>query len=399
MNMRATRISQGFAILWMVTVAYSTAIAEISLGAALATLIVAIARGEIRPWDQLSTWSKRVLVLWAIFAGWILLGHFFALDRSAALGDLHKMYRFAGILPFALYPWDRSFRIALYGALTLLAIVLAADALPPYLQQRVGRVEAGRLHYNTLAQYAAAISLLLSVAALGERNAGARWRILWGLGALLGVAILVCTLSRMAWAAWFSAIPLIGLLAVPRRQRWILIVASGAVLVTAFAVPHLQQRLKRFTEFDDPEFARRYDMWDIGEQLVAEYPVFGTGPSGVGVRYHELKGGMLVDDERRWVHLHNDPINIAAYHGIPAALVWVLLALAVYGRMVRWIFMPRAQRPPPLAVGAALSIHVFFLCGMLHDTLPIYRKFAWYLLLWGLLVYASSKRAIEEPDA
>jgi O-antigen ligase len=140
-------------------------------------------------------------------------------------------------------------------------------------------------------------------------------------------------------------------------------------------------------------------MWDIGEHLIAENPLYGVGPSGVGLRYDELKGGMLVDDERRWVHLHNDPINIAAYHGIPAAAIWVVLALSVYVAMVRWVFTPRAARPPPLAVGAALSIHVFFLCGMLHDTLPIYRKFAWYLLLWGLLIHASSKKALEEPDA
>jgi O-antigen ligase len=400
MTLPATRISQAFALIWMVTVAYSTAVAEISLGASLGALVVAGVRREILPWAELGPWPRRILILWAAFAAWVVLSHFFAIDRSAALGDLHKLYRFTAILPFAFFPWDRKFRIALYGALTVLAVALAAEALPPYLRQRVGRVEAGRLHYNTLAQYGAAISLLLSVAALGETRAGPRWRLMWGLGALLGVAILVCTLSRMAWAAWFTALPVIGLLAVARRHRWILVVAGVAILATAFAVPHLQQRLGRFTEFDDPEFMRRYDMWDVGEHLVAEYPLFGVGPSGVGLRYDELKGGMLVGDERRWVHLHNDPINIAAYHGVPAALIWVVLGLSIYVMVARWIFLtPRAQRPPPLAVGAALAIHVFFVCGLLHDTLPIYRKFAWYLLLWGLLIHASSRRALEEPQS
>lgn len=400
MTLPATRISQAFALLWMVSVAYTTAVAEISLGVSLAALVVAIARGEIHPWASLGPWAKRAIVLWGAFAGWIVLSHFFAFDRANALGDLHKMYRFAAVLPFACFPWDRRFRVVLYAALTALAVALAAEALPPYIRQRVGRVEAARLHYNTLAQYGAAISLLLSVAALGETKAGPRWRVVWGLGSVLGVAILVCTLSRMAWAAWFSAVPVIGLLAVPRRHRWILVVASFAVLAIAFAVPHLQQRLQRFTEFDDPEFVRRYDMWDIGERIVADSPLFGAGPSGVAFRYDELKGGMLVDDERRWVHLHNDPINIAAHHGLPAALLWVLIGLGAYVALARWIFLtPRAERPPPLAVGAALSIHVFFMCGMLHDTLPIYRKFAWYLLLWGLLIHASSRKAIEEPES
>jgi O-antigen ligase len=399
MTRLATRIAQASILVWMVVVAYSTALAEIALGVSLVALAVALLRREIRPMADFSAWSRGALILWGVFVGWFLLSHVAALDPGRAMGDIHKVFRFTPLLPFALFPWDRKFRIAFYTALSVLVIALAAEALPPYLRQRVGRVDAGRLHYNTLAQYGAAISLLLSVAALGESKANRGWRWLWGSGAVLGVVVLLCTLSRLAWAAWFSALPLIGLLAVPRRHRWILAVGGIAIIATAFAVPHLQQRLKRFTEFDDPEFARRYDMWDIGTTLIREYPVFGTGPSGVGLRYDELKGGMLVDDERRWVHLHNDFINIAAYHGIPAALLWLVLALAMYRLMLRWILAPRAQRPPPLAVGAALSIHVFFLCGMLHDTLPIYRKFAWYLMLWGMLVYASSKSAIAEPDA
>ena len=84
----------------------------------------------------------------------------------------------------------------------------------------------------------------------------------------LGVVVLLCTLSRLAWAAWFSALPLIGLLAVPRRHRWILAVGGIAIIATAFAVAHLQQRLKRFTECDDPEFARRYDMWAMAVDIV-----------------------------------------------------------------------------------------------------------------------------------
>ena len=75
------------------------------------------------------------------------------------------------------------------------------------------------------------------------------------------------------------------------------------------------------------------------------------------------------------------------------------MAAMMYFLTMRWLMAPRAQRPPPLAVGAALSIHIFFLCGMLHDTLPIYRKFAWYLMLWGVLIHATSRTALEEPDA
>jgi O-antigen ligase len=395
----ATSISQAFALLWMVSVAYSTAVAEISLGVSLAAVAVAMWRGEFRPGADLTTWSRAAVMLWAAFVGWVLLTHFFALDRTRALGDLDKMYRFLGLLPFVLFPWDRRFRVAFYGSLTGLSIALSIEAIPPYVAQRVGRVEAANLHYNTLAQFSGAISLLLATAAMGEGGVRRGWRIFWGVGAVLGVAVLVCTLSRMAWAAWLTALPVLVMLAVPRRRRWIFLLIAVAMIASALTVPHIRERVQRFTEFDDPEFMRRYDMWDIGEQLIRERPLVGVGPSGVALRYDEMKGGMLVDDDRLWVHLHNDLINIAAYHGIPAALLWVSLAAIMYFLTLRWLSAPRAQRPPPLAVGAALSIHIFFVCGLLHDTLPIYRKFAWYLMLWGLLIHATSRTALEEPDA
>lgn len=392
----ATRIAQGCTLVWLVALAWSTAVAEISLGLALAALLVAALRGETTPWSELTPAVRRLLLLWGALAGWMLVAHAFALDHAAALHDLPKMYRFTALLPLTFLPWDRGFRLALYATLSGLALALAAEALPPFFRHRIDRVEAARLHYNTLAQYSASLSLILMVAAVSERRCAVAWRTLWGVAALAATVMLVGSLSRVAWFAWFTALPLIVLLAVPARRRWIFV--AGALVVGAVAVSlgPVRHRLAEFTEFDDPHFLRRYDMWELGGKIIREDPLTGAGPSGVGLRYDDLKGGMLVDDPHRWVHLHDDAVTIAAYYGIPAAVFWVALGLGVYVLSLGWL-LRGGRRPPPLAVGAALSIHVFFLCGMLHDTLPIYRKFAWYLLLWGLLLHASSRRAMEDP--
>lgn len=392
----AVRTAQGFTLVWILAVAYSTAVAEVSLGLALAALVVAALRGETRAWQDFTPAARRVLVLWGAFVGWLLVAHVTAIDPDAALRDIPKLFRFCALIPLAFLPWDRRFRLALYAALSILGLALAAEALPPFFLQRIDRVEAARLHYNTLAQYSASISLVLVVAAFSERRSAAAWRVLWAVSGLAATVMLVGSMSRVAWAAWFTALPLIVLLAVPPRRRWMFIGAAVVLTGAAVSLGPVQKRLAKFTEFDDPHFLRRYDMWDMGGTLIRERPLTGVGPSGVAMRYDDLKQGMLADDPHRWVHLHDDPINIAAYYGIPASALWVALALSAYVLSFRWL-LPGRRRPPPLAVGAALSIHVFFLCGLLHDTLPIYRKLAWYLLLWGLLLHASSRQAEEDP--
>jgi O-antigen ligase len=388
MTSPVTRVAQGTTLVWIATTAWSTAIAEVSLGISLACLLVGGLRGEYRGWTRRTRDGWWLLVLWAALLGWMLVDHAFAVDRSAAIGNLPKLYRFAGLLPLAVLPRDRKFESALYATLSLLTLVLAAEALPPFFRDRIDRVRAARLHYNTLAQYSASLCLILLSAAVGERDRGRLAR--WGMGLVAGVAalMLVGSLSRAAWAGWITALPVIVLVAVPRRRRVMFLGVSVALFLAAMLLPPVQARVAGFAKVDDPHILRRFDMWSMGGELVREYPLTGAGPSGIAARYDELKTGMLAEDPRRWPHLHNDLVTTAATWGIPAALLLVALGVAVYRLLLRWTVLGRAHRPPPLALGAALSIHVFLVCGMLHDTLPIYRKLAWYLMLWGLLIHS-----------
>jgi O-antigen ligase len=107
-----------------------------------------------------------------------------------------------------------------------------------------------------------------------------------------------------------------------------------------------------------------------------------------------------VDDSRIWAHVHNDVLGLAVSYGIPAALIWIALAIVFYTAMVRRLRQfGRSPGSWLLAgfLGSGAGLHMFYTFGLVHENPPIFVKACTMLLLWGLFVAADREIARSGP--
>jgi O-antigen ligase len=395
------RLAQGTTwviLVWAIALLFSTAVAEILLGLAVALRLAGWAASRGGAPDLRGGPTTR-LVPWLLlaFVTLYMLSVVTAVDPHTSARKLPTLFRYAVFLAILSAPpdgraWAWFFR--LQGAVVL---VLAAQSAH-HLAIGWDRAATPNLHYNTLAQVAGTISLLLFAAAgfgPAERRRERRWL---AAGAFLAAVLLLLTLSRAAWMGWLSAAAVLVLL-LRAHWRWLMPVALGLVAIGVLALPAARHRAEGMTNVaDDPEFTRRYDLWAMAEHIIRDRPLTGIGPGGIGVIYDRYKTGVLVDDPQRWPHVHNDLLEIALSHGVAAAAVWVALIVAVYAALVRqlrgWARLPGSWAKSAF-VGAALSFHLFTVCGLLHDNYVIYIKINLLLLLLGLMIVADRELAAE----
>jgi O-antigen ligase len=177
-----------------------------------------------------------------------------------------------------------------------------------------------------------------------ERIAGSGWRLLVVLVLVVAqVASMVLTDSRNAWGVMLMAVPLV---AGPTSWMWLLPLMALALLPVLLAtlpgVPGLLQdparalvpqsiwgRLNDFNHHGQRKLASlRITQWSVASGLIAERPWLGWGAAAFSVIY-PLRTG-------RWHgHPHNIAVDLAFSHGLPVAILVVLLVLWLYIRGVR----------------------------------------------------------------
>lgn len=383
-------------VLYLVAAPLWTGVAEITLGLALAAALAARLVGG-RPDCWPAGWHSLVIggpstnlvpLLWLVFIALYIVSIAAAVDFATSLGKLHKLFRYGLFFVPLAVPWrDGHWRAAFWAQLPLLVLV----AWPAFesLTAGWGRAQTPNLHYNTLAQVAGGGSLLLIAAALHGPREARRERALFLLGAAAGAVLLVLTFSRAAWIGWWLGAMLLVLARVPRRVAVVVVVV--VVLIPAIVLPILRASRPTMLDLENPEFTRRYDMWRMARALIADHPWTGIGPGGMGAVYDDYKTGVLVEDEKVWVHVHNDVLEVALSHGLPAAVVWVGLVAALLVALARRLPRLRRRRGSWLKAGFAGAggcLLLFYICGLVHDNYPIYVKACLLLLFWGQLVAA-----------
>jgi len=390
----AARAAPALLVLWLGAIAVNTSAAEILLGLALAATLLARAAGPTpETWPH--GWRSPIaggettrVVPWLVlaFVVWYIVSVLAAVDPTTSAGKLHKLFRYTlFFIPLAI-PW----RAAHWRAAFWIQIpVLVAVGWPAIATMFAGssRAYTTYMHSNTLAQLAGGVSLLLLAAALFGPAARRRERALLLFAAAIATALLVATFSRAAWIGWWLGAVVLVLIRLPRRAALPTAVTLG---VLALAVPTALRIFRpRMLDLSDPEFTRRFDMWRMARAIIADHPWTGVGPGGMGAVYDTYKTGVLVGDEEVWVHVHNDVLEIALSHGLPAAAIWVALALAFYGIVARRFLLLRRLPGSWLKagfLGAAASLHLTYVCGLFHDNYPIFVKACLLLFFWGHLV-------------
>lgn len=165
--------------------------------------------------------------------------------------------------------------------------------------------------------------------------------------------------ARAAMLGWVVAI---GSAIAARGRRWMLIggVASLVLLVLGFAIMRIAQpqRVDNLLAMRDGRWA----IWQTTVQVIADHPWLGTGGS-VEFRkaYLDVYPKVMPDTPNEFPkgapHAHNTQLSLAAEHGIPLAVVW--LVLLVTPVVVLWRFRSAQPTLFRTAVGMVTMAFVF----------------------------------------
>lgn len=152
--------------------------------------------------------------------------------------------------------------------------------------------------------------------------------------AALAASLLVETGTRGAWIAAGAAAVFVGLLLVARLRRTPVASAAlaaavgGAVVlfVAMSAAGLLPERLRSTASLSE-----RADLWQASAGMIADHPLFGTGPEHFALEYGQYRpsqerGPQDAYEPSPYVP-HNDTLRVLAAVGVPGGLFYLSLLL------------------------------------------------------------------------
>ncbi len=298
------------------------------------------------------------------FLGWSVVSVLAADDIRSGLIELRSAW--IPIVVFLIFV-NRD-RVAGGPAIWLRLLLATATlvALQGFVQTAIHgldfRIEGTLGHYMT---YSGVMLLVLPLALawLLFARRGRRDRWLFVAVPMMLVA-LGLTQTRSAWLGLLVA----GLLLVSLwRVRFLLAVPLLAVLLVLLAPPTIRERVMSTFDRKNATAVERVYMWSSGLEVFLDHPLVGVGPGNLRRVYPEYRHP---DDpwleHRRFTHVHNDLIQIAAERGGPALLAWLWLwvvffvrAGAVHRRLASADHETRA-----LTAGSMAAITGFLVMGL-----------------------------------
>lgn len=413
MNTAANRLKRtllAFFALFVIGSTFSIALAQTALGFSLILFIVICIKDRCRPFVSQLKW---VWLFIALYVGWLLLSCALGATPLRSVLIAKEEWLFL-IMPIALYlAADKRYRrllatafamavgiVSIYGisqAVTGMAYFKIVDGQ----LTSVPILEASGNFSNcmTFGNYCVTAGSFLLGLGLAGSDESRRRRWLYSLSGLLAIAVAVITLRRGAIAAAVLTLILLTIL-LRSRLRW-LVASLGVIAVVLVAVvPGLQGRFgdqaARDMSSDYP--GSRIYIWTRSLDIVKSHPVFGVGQ---GNFYDEYVARLPVDitDNRKLTHAHNDFINIAAIAGIPGALFFAGIWLAVFhflwhgSRKRAWSTADRA-----FCLAAFLGGVAFLVTSMVEATFADEEVRQMLMFVWAIGLagwYKSSQRSIQ----
>lgn len=359
-------ISYGFALLWLLAIAFSIAVAETALWLAAATWGAAWLQRELAgddldsgarargpAGDVLGVVGAPILVFFAIS----LLSALSSPDVLIGLLELREMFLFAA--PLVTWAVFRDVERRRQGRNVFAAGIVAAVAIGIY-QTATGTPPPGESLVRAsgpLGHYMTFSGVLLVGVPLLLTIRGPLAAVLAHLAALLAVAMIGLTVTRSAWigcavalivyaaTAWVPASAPAAAAAARRKPVGayavavlVGVVVVGVLLVSLADSDALYARAQSTFSLDDPSNRDRIAMAVTGLRMIDAYPALGIGPGRVGRLYPAWVVDWAERDDNP--HLHNNVLQIAAERGLLglAAWLWMMAAFA----LVAWRVL-RAQ--------------------------------------------------------
>jgi len=233
----------------------------------------------------------------------------------------------------------------------------------------------------------------------------------WGDEAISKTAVVSCALAMAVTAILVSrsvgalfatglTFALFGALLVPLRHRrkvafggtCVLVGGVLAALLGWWGMGPLAEPLRRVTDVGSaPSFAMRWMTWVRVGDMIADFPLFGTGLGSFGLAYARYYPAGVYG---LWTHAHNDWLQLVAETGLAGTAAF-LGGLAGYGRR---IFLPALARggDQELRLGVAMALVSMALHSFVDFNLQIPSNGLLTVLLGAVLAAAVIRRGEEE---
>jgi len=223
-----------------------------------------------------------------------------------------------------------------------------------------------------------------------------KWRLAWGAGFLLGIPLIVLTLTRNSWIGLFFAIAVVLILYKPKT----LFIFPVAVVLFFLVLPKpAKDRALSIFDLKNTTNQQRFEYWQAGIKIIKDYPLQGTGPDMVDMVFQNPKYG-LSQVAKSNVHLHNNFLQIAAERGLFTLAAWIGFLLALFFSLIRLL----KKRDPvvfPFA-GAAMAA----LTGLISAGLFEYNfgdsevvVFFLYIITVPFAMERIQKQGTKDPEA
>lgn len=394
---RADRVLFGLFALFLFGSTFSIALAQSSLGLALAVFLVITIRRRENPFGgQL----RPLYIVIGLYMLWVIVSSLLGPTPGESVVMEREDWLFF-IIPITVYLLqNEKYRRWLPRVLAAGVIVMAAygivqhftgfswpdEGTPPRALGGGYFAEGTFTHHLTYGNYFAMASCFaLAYGVLASRQRLWSWRGVIIAAALVGLAATVFSYARMALAA----LPVTLLFLAALKGRRYFVAAVAVVLlggVGAFLwVPGVAGSYRAALDKDlaGENQASRIFIWKKSLAIVGEHPVTGVGLGNFWKAYQEQNDPER-GENRVWPHAHNDVISVAAVAGIPGAVFFVAIWVIVFVYFGKGWRKLRGYPGERALVGAAMTGSVIFaLCSITEAAFADEETRQLLMFVWG----------------
>jgi len=239
-------------------------------------------------------------------------------------------------------------------------------------------------HRLTCGNYFAIASLFFL--GLTAHTQNIRFKILYYLAFLTSTLTVVFTQSRGPLLAIIIGIAVFILTISWRYARYALIAVVVLILTVAIVSPDIYDRYSKTIkmELSSDYSGSRLAIFGTSVKIIKINLLTGVGPGNYRDSYINYRAE---NSKRIYTHAHNDFLNVAAYSGIPGAIaflaIWIAILIRIYSSFKR---CARDGIPNIIPRAIFLATIGFFLTSMYEATFADEEIRMMLMALWGLYI-------------
>ena len=243
-------------------------------------------------------------------------------------------------------------------ALSLSSSLFSLLGIREYFLMGMGdtRIQSTFGHFNAFGVYLAMMIPLFFTLMLSEKE---RWRrTLFTTALVLCCFAILLTFSRGAWIGVLLALLLSGWLrGMKQFIKFFSVVVLALIVSTVLLPERFIGRAASATEIQDDSTQSRIKQYEMAMEIMAKYPLFGTGVGQVPL-YASRRGTPGLTE------IHNVFLHIGADRGIPAMLALLLIFFVHYRVISRRIFLSRSTYFRNMYITNISSMAAFLMVNM-----------------------------------